>query len=344
MTRPVLFDDEGVILPWPDEARSLLPLMARSPKGRHAGCRILIASAQASEREVLGSSATRILTWSLDRYGIEWRQQDVLAVSHLDGYDAILFWPYGNKRRVGFQRQCSDVERKAKELGIPVINSLVGCNYRHSWCLAAWRLAEIPCACFQILSPEDELALNYPVILRTDRLHCGENMHVATTSAEARHIRAHADPPIDIAIEFLDTKWSDGLYRKWRSFVVGHRVVPRQLEVCPDWKVDLTRGHRQAVLEDRAFMIEREPQLLLMLRAAKALDSDIVALDYSRLEDGRYVFWEANRAFDMALFGEMLFQFQALTGRSDDECVAAFRELGDAICDLILARAAGIGA
>jgi len=77
----------------------------------------------------------------------------------------------------------------------------------------------------------------------------------------------------------------------------------------------------------------------LVALAAKALRSDIIALDYSKKTDGSYIFWEGNRNFDLSVGGQMWSQFRRSTGRSREECVESVRVIGDAIGELILERA-----
>ena len=58
-------------------------------------------------------------------------------------------------------------------------------------------------------------------------------------------------PPLDLALEFVDTRSSDGCFRKWRSHVIGNKVIPRQVQLAKTWKVNLDEAEpsEQAVEE-----------------------------------------------------------------------------------------------
>jgi hypothetical protein len=113
--------------------------------------------------------------------------------------------------------------------------------------------------------------------------------------------------------------------------------VPRQLQISAHWIVNLdgAKPIQQAVDEDRAFYRSGETNPEIVMRAAAALGSEIVALDYSRRGDD-YVFWEGNRNFDMSLGGQMWRQFCDATGRSDAEAVQSVFRLANAIAGHVL--------
>ncbi len=171
-------------------------------------------------------------------------------------------------------------------------------------------------------------------------------MYLCFNPSEARAVieqsrRETEFPPIDLAIKFVETVSSDGYYRKWRSHVIGDRIIPRQMTLSRNWKVNLDASSwsQLAIEEDKRFIAEGEPQAELVIRAAHVLGSEIIALDYSKLQDGSYIFWEGNRNYDLSVGGKMWKQFQRSTGRADRQCMEGLMRVGEAIADLAIERA-----
>jgi len=280
----------------------------------------------------------------MKRKGVDWVLHNPVADRiDLAGFDAVLSWPYGVKQTPGFLQACVQLERRARESDLPVINGLQGCDFRHTWCLRLWSRQGIPCPKYERIDDPARLQLPYPLIFRTDALHRGLNMFLVRNPDEAAQIaRRDLTPRLDLALEFVETKSADGYYRKWRSHVIGDKVIPRQVQLSTNWKVNLFAGNASeaAIAEDQQFIAEGEPHAGLVALAARALKADIIALDYSKRDDGSYIFWEGNRNFDLSAGGHMWSQFRVSTGRSEEECAESLRIVGDAMADLILERAA----
>jgi hypothetical protein len=289
------------------------------------------------------SPIARVLAWGLKRKRVHWVLHNPANWKvDADRFDAALCWPYGFRKRPAFVRHCAEFERRSNRIGLPVVNSLADCDFRHTWCLRRWRAAAIPCAPYQRISSWNDIWIEYPVILRADGVHKGVNMFLASDETEAMRIcQQEPTPPLDLALKFIDTKNRDGYYRKWRSHVVGNRVIPRQLQLSKTWKVNLdgSASCAQAVEEDRNFIQGGEPHGGLVALAAKVLGADIVALDYSKKPDGSYIFWDGNRNFDLSVGGQMWDQFRRATGRSDEDCLESLKIISDAIADLVIERA-----
>ena len=313
------------------------------------------------------ATASLGLLWGLERRGIRWTQ---MLPGHnqpdLDPYDAVLSWwgKPGKRRylfehshvghiyprtpapnRAPFERQMAE---RCARLGIPVVNPLSRrLGMRHSTCLEAWSRGGVPCAGFQTFGSFEEVTLGYPMILRVDGgSHAlGEAFRVGSEE-EARAVLARraqqGGMPLTLAIEFRETRYSDGLYRKRRSYVVGDRALPRQQMVAEGWQVKLTTSitGEPAVSENRRFREQGEEDPELVARAGRLLGPEVVALDYTRQEDGSYLFWEGNPVFGMAGLGddEKSRFYREATGMTRDECAEEHAVLGTAIADLILER------
>jgi hypothetical protein len=341
--RGMALDGEEASVPPGGRTPRLLRFIARYPRASVTTARVVIVTAYDSQERFQQSHMGSVLIWGLKRKGLDWVLHNPVK-QQLDtrGFAAVLCWPYGFRETPGFLNSCVQFERRVRDNGIPVINSLAGCDLRHTWCLRLWTHSGLPCAKYQRLSPAEDLRLQYPVILRTDAIHRGLNMFFAENREEAvRILQRDIDPPLDLGLEFIDTKGPDGYYRKWRSHVIGDRVIPRQVQLTKNWKVNLHAAvaSEEALEEDRKFVSEGEPHAGLVALAARVLNSEIIALDYSKKADGSYIFWEGNRNFDLSVGGEMWAQFLRSTGRSDEECVESVRIIGDAIAELILERA-----
>ncbi len=332
--------------------------------------KLLIVAGRDPRRYRRDATATQGLLWGLERRQIAWT---AALPSHrcpdLRGVDAVLSWWGGDHRRrhvfqpcplhdlyggasppsrVLFERQ---VEARCAELGIPVINPLSRrLGIRHSYCLRTWRARDVPCARFAPVAAAadlDRLPLGFPLILRADGgAHALNDAFLvgdreAAQAALARRER-EGRAPLSLAIEFRDTRYADGLYRKRRSFLVGDRLLPRQHMIGAGWQLKLKTAltGEPAAAEDRRFRAAGDEEPGQVRRAAQALGPEILALDYTRCEDGSYLFWEGNSIFGMAGLDddERSQLYRAATGRSKEDCRAEHVELGTVIADLVRQR------
>ena len=296
-------------------------------------------------------SLHRALRSGLESRPIEWCiHNPAWGAPRLAGVDVVLTWCHhieGHSR--AFRQIAIDAEDECRAAGIPVVNSAR--NLRrvcHSFCLRRWLDHDIPCALSQRFSTLDEIVLRYPMILRVDGgSHSSLDSFLVSGRAEAEHAMREREASqrarLNLAIEFVETQFPDGFYRKRRSIVVGDRIIPRQHMLCSDWKVKLNSAEASelAIAENRRFLAEGEARGALVGRAAKALGCDILAIDYSPAPDGSYVFWEANHGFRMAGTGRgpKSAKFREATGWSAEECLEHRRTVGGAIADWILRQA-----
>ncbi|MHB8146057.1 MAG: tetratricopeptide repeat protein [Vulcanimicrobiaceae bacterium] len=144
---------------------------------------------------------------------------------------------------------------------------------------------------------------SFPMLLRSPGFHTGR--HFVRVENERDLAAAASDLPGEalLAIEFLDTRNADGLYRKYRVMTVGGALYPLHMAISPNWKVhyfsaDMAENpaHRA---EDAAFL--RDMPAALGPRAVAALESvqDTLSLDYGGIDFsidafGNVVVFEAN--------------------------------------------------
>jgi hypothetical protein len=298
-------------------------------------------------------SINRALESGLKTQPIDWAFHDPLrGTPPLAGVDVVLTWCHhieGDSR--GFRQRAIAVEAECSRAGIPVVNSATRLRrIRHSYCLRRWFFHDIPCALSQNFRTLDEISLRYPMILRVDGgVHSSLDSFLVADRSEAelvmRERERSARGRLNLAIEYVETRFPDGFYRKRRCIVVGDRLIPRQHMLARGWKVKLSSAEANglSIAEDRAFLAEGEMQTELVGRAAGALGCDILALDYSPSPDGSYVFWEANKTFRMAGTGRGVkaAKFREATGRSVEECLSQRQAVGAAIAELIVRKARG---
>jgi hypothetical protein len=149
----------------------------------------------------------------------------------------------------------------------------------------------------------------FPLFLRYDCGHASDDEGFAGPFATADELRRAGLPGSDgwptlrhlagvAAVEFLETRCDDGLYRTFRTWVVGDRVIRSRLTVARVW-----HGHRPTV-EDRELFrdeirtfLHGEPDAAegaLMLAAARATGLEIVAIDHGPTREGRHVVYDVN--------------------------------------------------
>ncbi len=109
--------------------------------------------------------------------------------------------------------------------------------------------------------------------------------------------------PYVMAIEALDARGRDGLWRKYRAMMVDGRIYPLHLAVATQWKVHYFSAamadHPEHRAEEAAFLTNM-PRVLGE-RAMAALEgiNDILGLDYGGIDfgvnaEGEVLLFEAN--------------------------------------------------
>ena len=100
------------------------------------------------------------------------------------------------------------------------------------------------------------------------------------------------------AVEFVDTRSPDGLFRKPRTWVFGDEVVRNYHGATRTWF-----GHKMSDEEKARHRPEHErfmhagplpDERELSRAAARATGCEIATVDYARLADGGLVVWEVN--------------------------------------------------
>jgi hypothetical protein len=253
----------------------------------------------------------RSLAWGLDEANIEWRLYNPWnPLPNLRDFDAMYVSVYRFYNR-NFVYYGTKREAEARASGLPVISTVEHAHSLHSFYLGRWRDHGITCARFQHFTlPDDIHGLEYPLVLRRDGMHRGSGMYLVRDEQELRETverqlalsrRTYPNVrgvlPLNLAIEFIETERSGAYYHKYRSYVIGNEVIPAHFMRSRSAFVNYKDAAlwAQTCTMDETFRLEGEPHPERLVAAARAVGLEVIALDYSRLPDGRYVFWEGNR-------------------------------------------------
>jgi hypothetical protein len=143
---------------------------------------------------------------------------------------------------------------------------------------------------------ETRLGLPLPLFVREELGHGGPMLR-ADTDDEVRAIDVSGFRR-PLAVELIDVRSADGLYRKFRYVVAGDVGISLSTHVSPGW---VTKGESLKQLftdelrdEDIAYINRPEPNHDRFVAAREALALDFIAFDYGVDLNGEPVVWEAN--------------------------------------------------
>jgi hypothetical protein len=142
-------------------------------------------------------------------------------------------------------------------------------------------------------------ALRFPVFLRSERDHGGPVSPLLHSSAEVDTaiVRALARGfRLDelLVIEFCDTADQSGLVRKYGAFIVGDRVIPKNLAVSRDWMVKRqgTEDGPEFIEENVAYVVSN-PHREALVEIFQLAGIGYGRIDYA-VKNDRIQTWEIN--------------------------------------------------
>ena len=186
--------------------------------------------------------------------------------------------------------------------------------------------------------------LAFPLIVRRTATHRGRTMVLVEDEDQ---FRSAVSPNLEyLAIEFVDYRSADGLYRKYRIWSFGGRQVFRHLAITDQWIVHVTPGNEFMI--DRPDLIDEEVRLMerpegafpdqvhaIIAEIGERLGLDYFGVDFGFHPDGRMVLFEANAAmtyfpmvphprweFRRALLAPAQEAFAAMLGLHDRDAAA----------------------
>jgi hypothetical protein len=147
----------------------------------------------------------------------------------------------------------------------------------------------------------------YPLFIRNNEGHDSDNLtkagpfynfkdvcsnYAATNLHWSKHLSGR------VAVQWIDTKGKDGLYRRYRAFVCGDDAVTGNVYISDDWYIhganntpNLSETPENNIFVSASFTrIEKD----FFTSINKALDLEFSAVDYSYNSEGQIVIWEAN--------------------------------------------------
>ena len=145
---------------------------------------------------------------------------------------------------------------------------------------------------------EDRMALCFPVFLRSAMLHNGALTPLLHTPADletsiAKLLR-HGQIPEDILIvEFTDTSGSYGIFRKYASFFMDNRVIPRHIFFSREWMLKLPDLTDEKMLREELRYITDNPHEQQIRDIFHLARIDYGRIDYGML-NGKIQVWEIN--------------------------------------------------
>jgi hypothetical protein len=171
-----------------------------------------------------------------------------------------------------------------------------------------------------------------PFILRQVGTHSGKIVGLFDNVDQAVAALAPGD---HVATQFVDFASGDGLYRKYRAFFIGERILLRHMLVSDHWNVhakDRSRfmaEHPDTVAEEQK-LIESDDPFAPAVRAVleqvrERMPLDFFGMDFGVTQSGEVVLFEANATMSFFPFSpDPQFAYLKLCF---SPAQAAFREL-----------------
>jgi tetratricopeptide (TPR) repeat protein len=148
---------------------------------------------------------------------------------------------------------------------------------------------------------QDGPDLRYPLIARPAGRHGGEG--AVLVERPDQFLSLAPDAPVIYATEFVDYRSPDNWYRKYRAIFVDRKPYPYHLAIGAHWLLHhWTAGMEQdAGRRNEELRFLENPQQALgdkvwatLEDIGARLDLDFVGIDFSVLQDGRLLLFEAN--------------------------------------------------
>ena len=183
----------------------------------------------------------------------------------------------------------------------------------------------------------DELTkrgFTFPLLLRSPGHHTGNHFAWVESPHTLAAVR-DALPGLELlAIEYLDGRGPDEMYRKYRVLFIGGKLYPLHLAISPRWKVhyfsaDMAdrpdhRAEEALFLRDMAAARGAE-NVAALERIAATLGLDYGGIDFGRDAAGNILLYESNAT--MAVFPPPPDEHFAYRRAPVDNVIAAIRQL-----------------
>ncbi|MEH2321953.1 hypothetical protein [Nostoc sp.] len=250
-------------------------------------------------------------------YFLYWVSQNVPEAAHLfelhylpceikdwDRYALFIPWLQDplKERFPHIYQYAQPIEAECKKRNIPIVNSIDNLSNSIK-SLAAQRIGSVEGIRTAKTVPITDLeafkktqgGLSTPFFIREDWVH-GCQIFFVQNLDDLENI-PFEKMLAPIAVEFLDVREEDGLYRKYRYFAMGDEGIPGPLMVSKSWEVrdnDNRVINESIIAEEIAYFSGEDRNHHLLQQARKALGFDFMAFDYSYDEQKNLIVWEPN--------------------------------------------------
>ena len=183
----------------------------------------------------------------------------------------------------------------------------------------------------------EELArrgFTFPLLLRSPGFHTGKFFELVEEPGAVAGVVAALPGDELFAIEYLSVRGDDGMFRKYRTIIVGGRLYPLHLAIARQWKVHYfsadMRDRPEHRAEEAAFLADMPGTLgaktVAALEAIRiALGLDYGGIDFGIDAAGNVILFEANAT--MAVYYPDDDERFAYRRPAVDRVIAAFREM-----------------
>jgi len=204
------------------------------------------------------------------------------------------------ERNPAIYAEARDAEEQCRQFGIPVTNPVdILSNSVRSRMLDLIAGPGIRVPRLVEIDDWDEFALSLgglslPIIIRPSWGH-GEPMHLIRDRQDLTEDVRTAFKE-SIAVEFIDVRSDDDLYRKFRYVMIGSTGIPYHMLASydPNTRVETYVDTPSIRVEEKTYIQRPDPHHAQLDAARRRLGFDIVAFDYGLDRDGALVVWEAN--------------------------------------------------
>jgi hypothetical protein len=162
----------------------------------------------------------------------------------------------------------------------------------------------VRCAHASVVEGADAANIAIPALLRPIDTHRGDGFAYLTSDDALRSHLARFPAARYYRSDFVETRGSDGLYRKFRAIFVDGVAFPYHLAIAPQWMVH----YQSSPMRENAALREEERSFLedparvfpwwhrVMPQIARAAGLDYFGVDATVLSDGRLFVFEADAA------------------------------------------------
>jgi hypothetical protein len=181
----------------------------------------------------------------------------------------------------------------------------------------------------------------FPVLVRPPGYHTGEFFERVESREELARIAASLPGERILAIEPLDARGADGIYRKCRLLSIGGRFFPIHLARSSQWKVHYFSADQartpEGIAEEERFLADPAGAIgaggwRALQAAAARIGLDYFGIDFALGSGGEVLFFEANATMRAVV---------PLADGTNEARRRAALTANEALKALVLARASG---